>query len=439
MGASERPEREGRRGQQAVGERGDELEGMHRRLKRQRHERTQHAREPERQGGAQREADRDPDRGQHHHLGEVDREHARPGGAERFQRRDHVALAVEIVLGRVGDADPADQQRGEADEREILGEALDVALELRRRVAAGPDVPAGIGQPPGGLLHRALDRGLARAGGKPDAIMPPHQAAGLQQAGRAQGRLAHHQARPESDAAGELVGLGGEARPDVERRIADREPDAGRKIQSREQRRVGDGAEFLAAPRQQIGQRRRRIARDRSVERIGAVHRLDLDQGRASVGGARHCAQRGRDRNVAQAVQEGALLGRRLALDQREGEIAAQYRAALAREPVDQALGERADARDRRHAERDAGDEHPEAAHAAAQFAQREAQREPAHGRGKRGGGHAVTARASAWSDGAENARARKAAPATGRSVRPPRRRAASIAAQPYRSCPRRN
>ena len=146
MGAAERPQRERGGGEQAVGDRGEELARMQRRRERQRQDRPEHAGDAERQRGAEHEPDRDADRGERHDLGEVDREHARAGGAHRLEGGDHVALAVEIVLGRVGDADAADQQRGEADQGEILGEALDVALELRRRVEAAADVPAGVGQ-----------------------------------------------------------------------------------------------------------------------------------------------------------------------------------------------------------------------------------------------------------------------------------------------------
>ena len=47
---------------------------------------------------------------------------------------------------------------------------------------------------------------------------------------------------------------------------------------------------------------------------------------------------------------------RRLALDQAEREIAAENHPAFAREAVGEAAGQRADAGDRRHAERDAGE-----------------------------------------------------------------------------------
>ena len=63
-----------------------------------------------------------------------------------------VAPAVEMTLHRIGDADAADQQRGQADDGEELREALDIALEPRRGLGARADVPAGFGQ----LLARCV-------------------------------------------------------------------------------------------------------------------------------------------------------------------------------------------------------------------------------------------------------------------------------------------
>jgi len=63
-----------------------------------------------------------------------------------------------------------------------------------------------------------------------------------------------------------------------------------------------------------------------------------------------------------------------LALDQGEGHIAAEQGAALARQALAEAGGDRADAGNRHHAECDAADEHVKATQAAAQFAQGVAQ-----------------------------------------------------------------
>ena len=89
-------------------------------------------------------------------------------------------------------------------------------------------------------------------------------------------------------------------------------------------------------------------------------------------------------------VEERAFCGVGLAMDQRERQIAAEDDAAFAREPIGEAARERADAGDRHHAERDAGDEDAKAVQAAAQFAEREAQRAKSaatRGRGQRHAG----------------------------------------------------
>ena len=67
---------------------------------------------------------------------------------------------------RIGDADAADQQRGQADQRQELREALDVAFELRRGVVAGADFPAGIGNAVWAAFSTAVTaRSLLSAGG----------------------------------------------------------------------------------------------------------------------------------------------------------------------------------------------------------------------------------------------------------------------------------
>jgi len=93
-----------------------------------------------------------------------------------------------------------------------------------------------------------------------------------------------------------------------------------------------------------------------------------------AVVAASHHTERRRDRNLATRAQEGCFLRLGLALDQRECDVAAEQRAALARQTFAEAGGDRADAGNRHHAERDAGDEDVKAAQTATQFAQRVAQ-----------------------------------------------------------------
>ena len=128
-----------------------------------------------------------PEHRERDHLRQIDREHARAGRAERFQRGDHLPPAVEMALHRVRHADAADQQRGQPDQREELREALDVALERGRGIGAGAHLPAGFRQlrlrRRGQRAHGAVGRVVV---GQAQAVMPAHDAAGLQQPGGAQ-------------------------------------------------------------------------------------------------------------------------------------------------------------------------------------------------------------------------------------------------------------
>ena len=59
----------------------------------------------------------------------------------RLQRGDGVAPPVDVASYRVGDADAADQQRGKADERQKLGEVIDIALH-NVRINGDTEAPA---------------------------------------------------------------------------------------------------------------------------------------------------------------------------------------------------------------------------------------------------------------------------------------------------------
>ena len=111
-------------------------------------------------------------------------------------------------------------------------------------------------------------------------------------------------------------------------------------------------------------------------ERIIGLDRLQLGQGRAAIRGARH-RPHGRDGgDLAARFQERQFLRRRLAVDQRERGIAAEDRSALARQSVAEPLRDGADARDRGHAESEAGDEDAKARQSAAHFPPRKLQRQ---------------------------------------------------------------
>ncbi len=71
------------------------------------------------------------------------------------------AFLLEVAVHRIADADAADQQSGQADDGEKLGEALDVALERRRGVVARANFPAGLREALARLIGDALV-GIAR-------------------------------------------------------------------------------------------------------------------------------------------------------------------------------------------------------------------------------------------------------------------------------------
>ena len=125
---------------------------------------------------------------------------------------------------------------------------------------------------------------------------------------------------------------------------------------------------------EQIRHRHFGLERHLPKHRVVAVHGLEFDQRQLAVAAAGHDPQRSRDRNLAARAQEGEFLRLGFALDQGERNVAAQQRAALARQTFAEARRHRADAGNRHHAERDAGDEDVKTAQAAAQFAQRVAQ-----------------------------------------------------------------
>ena len=377
MHPAERPQAEGERGEQAIDERQRKFVRMQRRHHRQRQQLSEQADDDEGKCCARDQPDDRADAGQHDHLRQIDRKHLAAGGAQRFVCRDHVAAAIDMALHRVGDPDAANQERGETDQGQKLREAVDGALKLRRGVGAAADFPAGLRQCASRIVdqrgRRALAAGIVR---QLDPVVPAHQAAGLQQSGRMQRGLADEEARTEADAAGELVRLSLDRAVNLEGRVADRHAVADLQIKPRQKGRVGRRSERSIVFGEEIIDRQFRIERELAEHRVAGIDRLHLDQCEPAVAGARHTAQGRRDRYLAARAQECDFVRLGLALEQHESDVAAEQRATLARQSLAQARRDRANAADRHHAKRDAGDENVEAAQAAAQFAQCVAQRE---------------------------------------------------------------
>ena len=308
---------------------------------------------------------------------EIDRDgEARPR-AEALEGGDDLALAVEIAGDGVGDADPADHQRGQADQRQELGEALDIAFEARCGVGPRPHPPGAVGEGFSGGLAEGIDFSVGRRVGEEHPVAPLDQAARLDQAGRRQRLLRDHQPRSEGEAVGEAVGLVGDDAAEDEfafaeqEAVADREPGAGQQL----------GFGQRAGEPVGLGKERVRIAaafdRDRADQRVEAVDGLQFDQRLAfAVGGAGDGAERRHLRHRAALVEPGAFLRRRLALEQRHRDIAAEDGAAFVGEALGHAAGDRADPGDGGDAEDDAGEEDAEAGEAAAELAEGEAEGE---------------------------------------------------------------
>ena len=216
----------------------------------------------------------------------------------------------------------------------------------------------------------------ARSFGKLDAIGPANQAAGLQQPGTRQRLARHQQLRPISETIGEPVGLSAEDAADGDAGLADGERAADLDAEPIEQAAL-DQHHAGGAP---SGAGIRRLEhRDLAIERVGVVDGLHLDQRGLAGGGAGHGAEARRFAHLAQRIERRALFGVGLAVDQLEGEIAADQEASLPRQCLLERGRQRADRRHGGDAKGDAEHEDGEAAGAGAQLAQgdRERQRQP--------------------------------------------------------------
>ncbi len=282
-----------------------------------------------------------------------------------------------MALDGVTDADAANQESSESYERQELREPRDGALELRRGVAAAADFPAGLGQRCARIISQRLCCLVVGAiVRKPHPVDPAHQTARLQQRGGAQTVDTHQKARPESEAARQLVRLRFNRAADFKGGAANADAIADLEVEPRQQRGISGRTEHAVMIREQIGHRDFRRQRQFAEHRIGLIDSLEFDQRELSVRRARHAAQRRRHRHRSARTQEGDFVRLCLALDQRKRNIAAEQRTAFSRKTVAQTGRHRADTGNRHHAKRDTGDEDIEAAQSAAQLTQRVAQRQ---------------------------------------------------------------
>ena len=190
---------------------------------------------------------------------------------------------------------------------------------------------------------------------------------GCTSAGARQRLARHQQLRPISEAVGEPVGLGAQNAADGDGGLADGERAADLDAEPIEQTAL-DQHHAGEAPggTRIVGLQHH----DFAIERISVVDRLHLDQRGLAVRRARHGAEARRFADLAQRIERRALFGIGLAVDQLEGEIAADQKAALPRQRLVERCRQRADRRHGGDAERDAEHEHGEAAGAGAELAQ---------------------------------------------------------------------
>ena len=142
--AAKRPQRKGQRRQQAVHDRQHQCRRMQCGRDGKRNDTAEYPDCQERQRRAKAGADKGCEQRDQYDLRAINGKDIGAGRAQRFHRCDDVALAREMACHGIRYANAADKKRGQGDEREELTEALDIAFQLRRRLVARADVPAGI-------------------------------------------------------------------------------------------------------------------------------------------------------------------------------------------------------------------------------------------------------------------------------------------------------
>ena len=294
------------------------------------------------------------------------------GGAERFHRGDGVALAIEVALHRIGDADTADQQGRQSNQREELRETLHITLKRGRRIAARADLPAGFRQLLLRVGHERRRVMVARVVlGQFHPVSPAHEAARLHKTSGAQSRVIHQKTRAKADAARELVGFVAQGGADFEGRrpntvcarpAADRaapaKPDRRRRRKRRRVRRRHRARAWPVRRRRcRPADRRRRPALISTRDILSADARAIARIVAATETCPRLCRKRNSSSLASRWISEKAASPPRM------------VRPSRARPLVRLSENDPTPA-DRHHAERDAENQNVEAANAATQFAQ---------------------------------------------------------------------
>ena len=155
-----------------------------------------------------------------HELDEREADDARSGRADRLENGERRAFALDEALRRVRDANPADHQRQQSRQRQELGEAIEIATEVRVDGETRARVPAGLGEGPLRLPHESLDGGIVGRAVHDDARRPSDQRARLDQFRCVKRRLRNEHARPQAYASRQPIRLADEKGPNGEIRLA---------------------------------------------------------------------------------------------------------------------------------------------------------------------------------------------------------------------------
>ena len=236
--AAERGNREQQSRQQAVQRAERQSAGKDRGREREGDQRAEKSVHREGERGADDQSDEDSQRRYGHEFHHGQREDRTAARADGFENRQRLPFALDKTLRRVGDADPADDERGQADQREKLGEAIDVLGELRRDAGARSRLPAslrkcrlcGVDE----ILHRAFAGRLASRI-EQHARGPSHQRSRLHKARGVERFSRDQHARAKAKTGGKLVRLCRKRCPQGEAQAAKFKHVADLEIETRQQ------------------------------------------------------------------------------------------------------------------------------------------------------------------------------------------------------------
>jgi hypothetical protein len=313
----------------------------------------------ERQQGAGGEPGDHRGEGDQPDLHRIDAADVGRGRAEHLQRGDALALALEIRADAVADADPGDDEGGEADQAEELAHARKEAARAGRGIVAVADLPARRRE---GSLEPLRDGCGCGARRQAQAIAGGEQAAGLDEAGSRKSLQRGDGDRPEREAFPDSVGLFADQAGDAEVDVS--EANAVAAAQGQAVGKLGRDEDVAGAGRA----RRAAVDAQCAIERINGIDSLQFGEHRF-VAAARHRPQPYRRADCARGPHRGQLGGRGLALVHADLHVAAEDHLAARCDLARDGGAEAADRSQSGDSEEHAQEEQPQAREAAVEVA----------------------------------------------------------------------